>query len=141
MTRVHTTMPTMERVLFLRKVPLFQELAPADLVPIAEVAEEQTFVAGDILGEEGEMGDGLHVIVTGSVRVEADGNEIADRGPGDVVGEMSLITSRPRMASMRADDEVRTIWISRRAFEGMLHDRPDIAIGVMRVLALRLEER
>jgi CRP-like cAMP-binding protein len=47
----------------------------------------------------------------------------------------------PRMASLHADGEVRTIWISRRAFEGMLHDRPDIAIGVMRVLALRLAER
>jgi HEAT repeat protein len=141
MARVHATMPMMERVLFLRKVPLFQELAPADLMPIAEVADEQTFAAGDLLGAEAEMGDGLHVIVTGTVRVEAGGVEIARRGTGDVVGEMSLITMHPRMASLRADGEVRTIWISRRAFEGMLHDRPDIAIGVMRVLALRLAER
>jgi AAA family ATP:ADP antiporter len=141
MARVHATMPIMERVLFLRKVPLFQELAPADLMPIAEVADEQAFVAGDLLGDEGEMGDGLHVIVTGTVRVEAGGTEIARRGTGDVVGEMSLITMHPRMASLHADGEVRTIWISRRAFEGMLHDRPDIAIGVMQVLALRLAER
>jgi len=87
------------------------------------------------------MGDGLHVLVTGSVTVQADGAEIATRGPGDVVGEMSLITQRPRMATMRAVGDVRTIWISRRAFEGMIHDRPDIAIGVMRVLADRLAER
>jgi HEAT repeat protein len=141
MARVHATMPMMERVLFLRKVALFQELAPADLMPIAEVADEQTFVAGDLLGDEGERGDGLHVIVAGTVRVETGGTEIARRGTGDVVGEMSLITMHPRMASLRADGDVRTIWISRRAFEGMLHDRPDIAIGVMRVLALRLAER
>jgi len=141
MTRTHGATPMMQRVLFLRKVALFQELAPADLLPIAEVADEQTFTVGEVLGQEGEMGDGLHVLVTGSVTVEADGAEIATRGPGDVVGEMSLITQRPRMATMRAVGDVRTIWISRRAFEGMIHDRPDIAIGVMRVLADRLAER
>jgi CRP-like cAMP-binding protein len=45
------------------------------------------------------------------------------------------------MADLVADGNVRTIWIARRAFEGMVHDRPDVAIGVMRVLATRLGER
>jgi hypothetical protein len=137
---VHTTMPAMERVLFLRKVPLFDELEPADLLPIASVADEQLFAGGDRLGAEGEMGDGMHVIVTGSVHVRSGDETIAERGPGDVVGELSLITARPRMADLIADGDVRTIWITRRAFEGMVHDRPDVAIGVMRVLAARLAE-
>jgi len=137
---VRTTMPEMERVLFLRKVPLFDELEPADLVPIAEVADEQLFADGDRLGAEGEMGDGMHVIVTGAVHVRSGDETIAERGPGDVVGELSLITARPRMADLIADGDVRTIWITRRAFEGMVHDRPDVAIGVMRVLATRLGE-
>jgi len=137
---VHTTMPAMERVLFLRKVPLFDELEPADLLPIAAVADEQLFADGDRLGAEGEMGDGMHVIVSGAVHVRSGGDTIAERGPGDVVGELSLITARPRMADLIADGDVRTIWITRRAFEGMVHDRPDVAIGVMRVLATRLGE-
>jgi AAA family ATP:ADP antiporter len=137
---VHATMPAMERVLFLRKVPLFDELEPADLLPIAEVADERVFADGDRLGAEGEMGNGMHVIVTGAVHVRSAGETIAERGPGDVVGELSLITARPRMADLIADGDVRTIWITRRAFEGMVHDRPDVAIGVMRVLAARLAE-
>lgn len=137
---VQTTMPPMERVLFLRKVPLFDELEPADLLPIAEVADEQLFSDGDRLGAEGEMGDGMHVIVSGSVNVRSRDETIAERGPGDVVGELSLITARPRMADLIAYGDVRTIWITRRAFEGMVHDRPDVAIGVMRVLAMRLAE-
>ena len=137
---VHTMMPAMERVLFLRKVPLFDELDPADLLPIADVADEQVFADGDRLGAEGEMGDGMHVIVAGAVLVRAGGETIAERGPSDVVGELSLITARPRMADLIADGDVRTIWITRRAFEGMVHDRPDVAIGVMRVLATRLAE-
>ena len=79
--------------------------------------------------------------MSGDVIVESAGVEVARRGPGDVVGEMSLITRSPRMASVVADGDVRAIKIDRRAFEGMVHDRPDVALGVMRVLAHRLAER
>ena len=140
-TEPRPAMPAMERVLFLRHVRLFEALPAGDLLPIAEIAEDLTFADGDLLGAQGDVGDGLHIVVTGAVSVEEDGAAIAERGPREVVGEMSMITRRPRMASMRAVGDVRTIWISSRAFEGMLHDRPDIAIGVMRVLADRLAER
>jgi hypothetical protein len=134
-------MPAMERVLFLRHVTLFEAISTADLLPIADIAEDLTFGDGDVLGAQGETGDGLHIVVVGSVEVQTDGATIAERGPGEVVGEMSLITHRPRMATMRALGDVRTLWISRRAFLATLQDRPDIAIGVMHVLADRLAER
>ncbi|HEX9124106.1 MAG TPA: Npt1/Npt2 family nucleotide transporter [Actinomycetota bacterium] len=140
MARARASMPAMERVLFLRKVPLFEALAPADLHAIAQVAEEDTFTDGDFLAVEGEVGDALHIIVSGAVRVDRNGSVIAMRGSGEVVGEMSLITRGPRIASLVADGDVRTIRIGRHAFESMVHDRPDIAIGVMRVLAERLGE-
>jgi CRP/FNR family transcriptional regulator, cyclic AMP receptor protein len=130
----------MERVLFLQNVPLFEELALADLLTIAEVAQDQTFSDGELLGIEGEIGEDLHIVVSGTVRVEAAGAEIARRGRGDVVGELSLITRHPRIASIVADGDVRAIRIGRREFESMIHDRPNIAIGVIQVLAHRLGE-
>ncbi len=140
MARTNATMPVIERVLFLRRVPLFDELAPADLGAIAEVAQERSFADGELLASEGELGDELLIVASGTVRVEAGGSEIARRGAGEVVGEMSLITRGPRMASLVADGDVRAIRIGRREFESMIHDRPDIGIGVMRVLAQRLAE-
>jgi len=140
MSTAHDAMPVMERVLFLQHVPLFEELALADLVVIAEVAHDETFADGELLGVEGEIGEDLHILASGSVRVETGGTRIARRGRGDVVGELSLITRRPRIASIVADGDVRAIRIGRREFESMIHDRPDIAIGVMRVLAQRLGE-
>ena len=138
--RTGTSMPLIERVLFLRRVPLFDELAPADLGAIAEVAQERSFTDGEVLASEGELGDELLIVASGTVRVETGGAEIARRGRGEVVGEMSLITGGPRMASLMADGDVRAIRIGRREFESMIHDRPDIGIGVMRVLAHRLAE-
>ena len=141
MVRERAAMPLMERVLFLRNVPLFDALAPADLHAIAGVAEEHTVTDGELLALEGEMGDEMHIVVSGTVRVESGGEEIAWRGPGEVVGEMSIITRDPRVASLVAEGDVHAIRIGRREFEGMIHDRPGIAIGVMRVLAGRLAER
>jgi CRP-like cAMP-binding protein len=56
------------------------------------------------------------------------------------VGEMSLLTRSPRIASLVAEGVVRTIRIGDREFESMLRERPDVALGVMRVLAQRLAE-
>jgi HEAT repeat protein len=140
MSTIRGAMPVMERVLFLQNVPLFEELALADLLRIAEVAQEETFADGELLGVEGEIGEDLHIVASGTVRVELGGAEIARRGRGDVVGELSLITRHPRIASIVADGDVRAIRIGRREFESMIHDRPHIAIGVIRVLAHRLGE-
>ena len=106
----------------------------------AEVAEERSFADGELLASEGELGDELLIVASGTVRVEAGGSEIARRGRGEVLGEMSLITRGPRVASLVADGDVRAIYIGRREFESMIHDRPDIGIGVMRVLAQRFAE-
>jgi hypothetical protein len=146
MTDALTTLSDMERVLFLRKVPLFAELPPQDLTRVAAVAQERTFADGEAIAGEGETGDELHVVVTGEVRVlragpdPAQETELARRMPGDVVGEMALITQEPRMASLVASGDVRTLQVGRREFEGILRERPDTAIAVIRVLSQRLAE-
>jgi CRP-like cAMP-binding protein len=53
---------------------------------------------------------------------------------------MSIITRGPRMASLVAHGPVRTIRIGQREFESMVRERPDLALGVMRVLAMRVAE-
>jgi len=137
-----TSMSEMERMLELRKIPLFAALTPTDLHRVAGIAEERTFAQDDVIAGEGEAGDELHVVVEGYVRVERGGwsssMPVARRGPGDVVGEMSIITRSPRMASLVADGDVRTIRIGHREFESMIRERPDVALAVMRVLAERL---
>jgi hypothetical protein len=141
MTRT-TSMSPMERVLELRRIPLFAGLPPGDLLRVAGIAEERSYADGEAIAEEGEIGEELYIIVTGAVRVvrHEDGGavDVARREAGDVVGEMSIISRAPRVASLVADGDVRTITIGRREFESMIAERPDIALGVMRALADRL---
>ncbi len=139
MARSPRSMSPIELVLVLRRIPLFATLEPADLQRIASIAEERSYTEGELLGAQDELGDELHVVLEGTVRVvRTDGGEVARRGAGDVVGEMSVITREPRVASLVAEGDVRTLRIGHREFAGMVRERPDIALAVMRVLAQRL---
>jgi HEAT repeat protein len=146
MTEAIATLSDLERVLFLRRVPLFAELSPRDLSRIAAIAEEANYADGETIAGQGEPGEELHIVVEGEVRVlreaRAGGEEaeLARRSVGEVVGEMALITQDPRMASLVAAGDVRTLRVGRTEFEGVLRERPETAIAVIRVLSQRLVE-
>jgi HEAT repeat protein len=134
-----TTVPLVERVIFLRKVPLFAALPPQDLQPIAAAAEEQVFSDGEMLAARGEPGDTMYVIVDGEVQVlGADEQELAVRGPGEFIGEMAVISSQPRAASLVAKSDVRVLELHKPAFEAILRERPETALAMLRVLCERL---
>ena len=138
MTRTETTVPLVERVVFLRKAPLFAALPPQELQPIGEVAEEHFFEEGDLIAAEGELGDTAYIIVDGEVDVVSGERTLAVRRSGEVIGEMSVISSRPRVASLRAKSDVRVLEIHKPAFEAILRERPETALALMRVLSERL---
>ena len=140
------TLSLMERILFLKRVPLFAKLPPAELKQVAAIAEEHLFTDGEIIAQQNEPGDELYVIVSGKVRVlvRSDGDveaELAVRGAGEYVGEMAVISQKPRMARLVAAGDVRTLCIGQKQFEGILRERPETSLAVMRVLCDRLRER
>jgi len=143
MTRTMSTLSPMERVLFLRDVPLFGALPPQDLQPIATIATEHAYEDGDTIAVQGEPGEEMHIIVSGEVAVsmrDAAGDErvVAVRSQGEAVGEMAVITHEPRVASLLARGSVRVLTIAKPQFEAILRERPDTAIGVIHVLSRRL---
>jgi HEAT repeat protein len=134
------TLPTMERIIFLRHVPLFADLPPSDLKQIAAVAGEQLYEDGAFIAREGEAGNELLVIVDGEVRVVSGGKELARRRRGDYVGEMAILDGEPRSASLVAQGTVRALRIGRREFETILRERPETSHAMLLVLTRRLRE-
>jgi HEAT repeat protein len=138
-------LPLMERVLFLRKVRLFDELTPMDLKHVAAGATEHLFPDGELIAEQGELGNEMHIVVSGEIRVvlgveREQQAEVARRRPGDCVGEMAILSEEPRMASLVADGDVRTLSLDRTRFQRILKERPEASLAVMRVLCERLRE-
>lgn len=138
------TVSSLERMILLREVPLFGELTPDDLKQIADIAREQLFPAGAVLFREGEEGDELCVLASGQVSVirGSNGNEkvVAHRGAGEVLGEMAILDSDRRSATVRAEGDVRALVIDADAFKSILRDRPEVSLAVLRVLSRRLRE-
>lgn len=138
------TLALMERILFLKRIPLFENLSPADIKQVAALAQEESFSDGVSIVREGEIGDVMFIIVSGEVRVLITRSqkevELARRKAGQYVGEMALISKEPRSATVRAVGNVRTLCINQKNFESLLRERPDASLAVIQVLCQRLKE-
>ena len=129
---------TVEKVLFLKSIDLFRTLPSEELAQIAEIAEEQPMAAGDPVFGEGEPGDALYLIVEGKVKVHKGDKQLVQLGVRDVFGEMAVLDSEPRSASVTVVDDAVLLKIGRDDFRDILAERPEIAMGVIKVLSGRL---
>ena len=127
-------------MLFLKSIDLFRALPGEELAQIAEIAEEQPFAFGDQVFTEGEPGDALYLVVEGTVKVHQGGKQLAQLGPRDVFGEMAVLDSEPRSATVTALKDSVLLKIARDDFRDILQERPEIGMGVIKVLSRRLRD-
>lgn len=131
---------TIEKVLFLKSVDLFHQLPGEDLVRIAQIAEEIEIAPSEIFITEGEVGDSMYLIIDGRVEVKKGEQRIAELGERECVGEMAILDSEPRSASVQAGEYVRALRIEREDFYDLMSERIEIAHGIIKVLSRRLRQ-
>jgi CRP/FNR family transcriptional regulator/CRP/FNR family cyclic AMP-dependent transcriptional regulator len=92
--------------------------------------------------EEAQDGDSLYLIAEGRVRVVRDRDEkqqlLAELGPGEFFGEMTLLDGKPRSATVIADDDTQCLILSRWDLLRAMRRDPDIAINMLAVMSARL---
>lgn len=140
----------MDRIAFLRQLPYFAGLSEEELADLCRNASEHEIAEGEVLLREGDPGGAMYVVAEGEFDVfrDVEGREVAiDRvGPGEVLGEMSLLEHRPRAASARAVVGSRVIEISDEAFRELTKHPPaalamlDTVLSRMRALEASLRE-
>src|SRR5580700_8252834 len=86
----------------LSKMPLFSRLGERELLRVMQSVEVRDYNDGDVIIREGDKGDELFIVLDGKVRVSRGEQTLLDLGPGEFVGEMALIRSVPRSASVHA---------------------------------------
>ena len=145
MTETSQTLGELDRMVVLRRVPLFSELDPEDLQRIAVTAQERLFPAGEALVREGDFGDELIVIVEGTVRVTKLYDEterfLRNYGAGDHIGELAVLRDRPRAATVVAEGDVRGLCIGGEALRAILQERPEAAMAMLATLAERISSQ
>jgi CRP-like cAMP-binding protein len=122
----------------LRGAPLFEGLSKKNLVELARVTDDIQVPAGTVLCKEDTLGREFYVLVEGTVEVTQGGKVIATRGAGEFVGEIALLTSARRTATVTATTPVRCLILMRGDFRRVLDENRDIERKVMTTLAERL---
>ena len=128
---------------FLKKVPLFSKLADDDLKQLCTSVTEEFFSEGQILFEEGDIGNKAFVIMEGEIEIFKDsaGRSIllATHRPGAVIGEMSLLDQAPRNASGRAKTDSKLLAISHEYLDHLLDTSPSAARVMLSTITNRLQ--
>jgi CRP/FNR family cyclic AMP-dependent transcriptional regulator len=122
----------------LKAVPLFQGMTDNALEAVAGLATEVEFADGQTVTREGEEGDSFFVLVDGQLRVSRNGGAIRDLGPGDFLGEISLIDGRPRSATTVAMGRVKALVVYRPAFLELMDRFGAVRLGILMALTDRI---
>jgi CRP-like cAMP-binding protein len=122
----------------LKRVPLFAGCSKKELAEIALVADEIDVGAGKVLTREGDSGREFFVLVDGAAEVRRKGRKVRTMDSGDFFGEIALISSRPRTATVTATAPARLLVVTDRAFRELMQKMPSIQMKVLTALADRL---
>ena len=135
----------MEKVEFLKSVPIFSELKDETLSQLSRTGSVQSFSKESIILSEKEAGSALFIIISGKVKISRISEEDNDKevilallNPSDFFGEMSLLDGLERSATATAMDDSKIFIIQRNDFLQLLNDNPDVSIALLQEMTQRL---
>ena len=97
------------------------------------------FPAGAVIMTEGKEGNFMYVVMRGEVMISLRNKVLAKALPGEIVGEMALINSDIRSATVTANTDCLLALIDQSSFESLLRHVPEFTLHVMNVLANRID--
>jgi len=137
---------TDQLVQFLKNVKLFAELSPDSLAKLGTCLKTAEFPPAEVVVREGAPGVSMYIIKSGLVEVRKKDPTtgidflVAQLTEGAAVGEMSLLTGKPRSATVTTVQPTVVFTLTRADFRNLLTQHPEISLGLARILAERLED-
>lgn len=122
----------------LHSIGLFSRLDRRDLERLGQLVDEVEVPAGKVLTRQGDTGSEAFVVVSGRLAVVRSGQPLEDRGPGEIVGEIALLSEGPRTATVTAAERTRLLVLGHREFHALMDEQPAIRLAVLDELAVRL---
>jgi diguanylate cyclase (GGDEF)-like protein len=132
-----TAVELADKLALLRRTRLLESLSDDKLRTLLGTCKEASLVPGEALCHEGELGRAMYVVLSGNLVVSRGGKQVAVGRPGDCFGEMALIESRERSATLRALDDTLVLEIPEAAFAEHLSSIPGPLLALLRVFSDR----
>lgn len=127
--------PQLKKRFLLQSVPLFNSLDEAAFTELLAQVQEAQVAAGETLFEKGAVGRSLYVVAEGSLTIHDGDLTLRQLGPGDVFGELAVITPEPRMASVTAREDSLLLRLKQQALDNLIETNPSLASGIIKMLA------
>ena len=131
--------PKDQKLELLASVRLFGQCGSREIQRLGELTDVLDLPAGRVLIRQGEVGREMFIIVDGRAAIDVDGEVIAERGPGEVVGEMALLTEQPRRATVTLLTDARVLVVAHREFHALMDEMPSVRAQVMDDLRVGLQ--
>jgi CRP-like cAMP-binding protein len=122
----------------LGSIPLFASLSHEERRRIAHWADEIDVAPGDAIVTEGKLGFEFFAIERGSAEVTQEGKRLSALGPGDFFGEIALVETERRTATVTATSPMLLIVITRENFQSMAREMPEVATTIAQAIRERL---
>ena len=133
-------MPQRQQVAQLSKVPLFANCSKREVTKLLSLGRTETVDAGHTLFVEGAPSANMYVLLTGTAAVKKNGRRIARVGPGDVVGELSVILGGPRTATVQAETPIEWLVLDQRSLRAAIDEVPGLGWHLLQSVAARLDQ-
>jgi HEAT repeat protein/type III secretory pathway component EscS len=133
----------MERLLMLQSVPLFSSMALEQLEAIHSCLTEQHYTKGEVIFNEGDIGDEMYIVADGVIEILLNLNSpepllLATVERGSYFGEMAVLDQDPRSAAARVSEDARLFVLKGEQLKELIYVMPEIAFTIFRVLSERL---
>ena len=129
---------TQDKAAALAGVPLFAGISNESMERLAAVTGEQEFAASQFIVRQGQVGTGLYLILSGSVKVMRGGDELARLGKGEFFGEQSVIDQKPRNASIEAAEPTEVLALASWDLLALLETDPQLSLNLIKGLVARV---
>ena len=128
----------LQKVIILKTVNIFSQTPDDVLADVASLLAEVEVSAGDVIIQKGDLGDSMYIIVSGGMRVHDDDHTLTHLQPRDVFGEMALLASEARSASVTALSDGLLLRLDQEPLYELMEGRSEIARGIITLLSHRL---
>jgi CRP-like cAMP-binding protein len=129
---------TVEKVIFLQDIDIFEHTKTEDLAHIALITGEEEVEKGQIVFREGDISDSMYVVIEGSIRLTRDGEEEMISERKDVFGSWTLIDDEPRVVTATTLEDCHLLKVDKEDFIDLLADHVQITESILRTMVRRL---
>ncbi|OUL23274.1 transcriptional regulator [Nostoc sp. RF31YmG] len=126
---------SVDRLLFVRRVPIFKELRDDFIVRLASVMNELSFPSNHAIFRQGEEGRSLYIVVSGRVKVHIGDKKLAEVDKGKYFGEMAVFDTQPRSASATTLEPCDCLELTQEQLYDAIEETPEIAVNIIRELS------